>query len=240
MGSVSDEWSTIDASDRKLAGVEQQGLHAHEWYRSDSEPRTWLFKPARQERHRAFGEDIAEKLASELARLLAVPAARVELATRGEMRGVLVEDARPPDWALQHGQVLMGEAVEDYNPDDREHRGHAPQAIRTALERFGSTPSSDLPAGFGAFDAFAGYLIFDALIAQSTVTTETGPFSFRLRAASPPKHCARHSTTLRVSASRCRWQTVPNTWMQVLSHAGRLGAGPADSNTPAGHAGSRW
>jgi hypothetical protein len=166
MKGVSNEWPTVDASAWTLAGVEQQGLHAHEWYRHDSERRTWLFKPARQERHRAFGEDIVEKLASELARLLGVPAARVELATRGEVRGVLVEDARPPDWELQHGRVLMSEAVEDYNPDDREHGGHGPQAIQVALRRFASPPSSGLPPGFGAFDAFAGYLVFDALIAH--------------------------------------------------------------------------
>ena len=84
MTHVSNDWPTVDASAWTLAGVEQQGLHAHEWYSNDAERRTWLFKPARQERHRAFGEEFSEKLASELARLVGVPAARVELA--GEVR----------------------------------------------------------------------------------------------------------------------------------------------------------
>ena len=74
---VPDQWPRVDASAWTLAGIEQQGLHAHEWYRQESEPRTWLFKPARAERHRAIGEDIVEKAASELARLVGVPAARV-------------------------------------------------------------------------------------------------------------------------------------------------------------------
>lgn len=87
---VPDDWLTIDASAWALAGVEQQGLHAHEWYRNEFEPRTWLFKPARPERRRAIGEDIVEKSASELARLLGVPAARVELAEKDAVRGVLV------------------------------------------------------------------------------------------------------------------------------------------------------
>ena len=49
---------------------------------------------------------------------------------------MLVEDARPPGWVLQHGKVLMSEAVEAYNPDGREHRGHGPVAIQAALQRF--------------------------------------------------------------------------------------------------------
>jgi hypothetical protein len=163
---VPESWLTLDAYTWTLAGVEQQGLHAHEWYRNDSEPRTWLFKPARPERHRAIGEDIVEKLASEFARLLGVPAARVELATKGAVRGVLVEDARPPDWVLQHGRVLMSEAIEGYNPEDHENRGHRPAAIQAALHRFGSPPAAGLPSDFDAYDVFAGYLIFDALIAH--------------------------------------------------------------------------
>jgi hypothetical protein len=163
---VPEAWLTLDAGGWTLAGVEQHGLHAHEWYRTDSQPRTWLFKPARPERHRAIGEDIVEKLASDLARLFGVPAARVELAAKGAVRGVLVEDVRPPGWVLQHGQVLMSAAFEAYDPQDHENRGHSPVAIQAALQRFGPPPAVDLPPDFSAFDVFAGYLVFDALIAH--------------------------------------------------------------------------
>ena len=159
-------WLTLDADAWILAGVEQQGLHAHEWYRNEAEPRTWLFKPARPERHRAIGEEIVEKLASELARLIGVPAARVELAAKRSERGVLVEDARPRGWVLQHGKVLMSEAIEAYDSEDQENRGHSPINIQAALQRFRSPPTFDLPPDFSAFDVFAGYLIFDALIAH--------------------------------------------------------------------------
>ena len=163
---VPEGWLTLDAEAWTLAGVEQQGLHAHEWYRNEAEARTWLFKPARPERHRAIGEEIVEKLASELARLIGVPAARVKLAAKGAVRGVLVEDARPPGWVLQHGRVLMSEAVDAYDPEDQENRGHSPNAIQAALQRFRSPPTFDLPPDFAAFDVFAGYLVFDALIAH--------------------------------------------------------------------------
>lgn len=166
MATMRDPWPTIDASTWTLAGIEQQGLHKHDWYRDDSETRTWLFKPARAERHRSLGEDVAEKLASHLAHLVDIPAARVELAVRDGVQGTLVEDVRPSGWSLQHGQVLMSEAVEQYDPDNRERRGHSPSAIRVALERFDAPPGAKVPADFAAFDVFVGYLIFDALIAH--------------------------------------------------------------------------
>ncbi|MUL76463.1 hypothetical protein FZI94_10420 [Mycobacterium sp. CBMA226] len=112
-------------------------------------------------------EDIAEKLGCELARLLGVPAARVELAARDLAPGALVEDARLPGWELQLGQVLMPEVVSDYEPDNSEQVGYNVQNIHRALQRFTVPPeATTLPAGFTAFDTFAGYLIFDALIAH--------------------------------------------------------------------------
>lgn len=166
MSHVENQWPEVDASAWTLAGVEQQGLQPHDWYRHDSEPRTWLFKPARDERRRAIGEDIAEKLASELARLIGVPTARVELATMGTVRGVLIEDVRPSGWELQHGQVLMSEVADSHEPTTFQNPGHSPISIRAALERFAPPPESDLPDNFCGFDAFTGFLIFDALIAH--------------------------------------------------------------------------
>lgn len=60
----------------------------------------------------------------------------------------------------------MSEAVEGYDPDDREHRGHSPSAIQSALQRFGAPPLGDILPDFAAYDVFAGFLVFDALIAH--------------------------------------------------------------------------
>jgi hypothetical protein len=60
----------------------------------------------------------------------------------------------------------MPEVVEDYDPEDGEHRGYNVEAVREALKRFGPPPNSHLPPMFSAFDVFAGYLVFDALIAH--------------------------------------------------------------------------
>jgi hypothetical protein len=156
----------VDLSDWRLAGVETQGMHAHDWLKHESRERTWLYKQVRPERDRSLGEDVAEKLACEFASLAGVPAARVELAVRGGTRGCIVEDARWPGGALQHGRVLMNEVDEGYDPDDTSNRGQSIAAVQRGLDRFAAPPDSSVPSTFHAFDVFAGYLVFDALIAQ--------------------------------------------------------------------------
>jgi hypothetical protein len=163
---VLDSWPVVPVDDWSVAGLETQGQHPHDWLKHPSQKRTWLFKPARPERDRSLGEDVAEKLASELARLAGIPAAKVELAVRDGVRGALVEDARLPNWELQAGQALILEVVPDYDPDDPGQRGHNIETIQQALTRFAIPLGSSLPATFHAFDAFAGYLVFDALIAH--------------------------------------------------------------------------
>lgn len=159
-------WSIVDASSWSVAGLENQGQHPHDWLSSREHSRTWLFKPARPERDRSLGEDVVEKMASELAKVLGVPAAPVELAVRDGVRGALVEDVRPSGWELQAGQVLLPEVVPDYDPDGQGQRGYNVSTVRAALERFAVPPGSSLPTSFRAFDVFAGYLVFDALIAH--------------------------------------------------------------------------
>lgn len=163
---VHDPWPVVTVDDWSVAGLETQGQHPHDWLKHPSQKRTWLFKPARPERDRSLGEDVVEKLASELARLIGIPAAPVELAVRDGVRGALVEDVRLSNWELQAGQALIPEVVPDYDPDDPGRRGHNIETIRQALTRFAIPPDSLLPAAFRAFDTFVGYLVFDALIAH--------------------------------------------------------------------------
>ncbi|CCK63171.1 Conserved protein of unknown function [Mycobacterium canettii CIPT 140070017] len=71
----------------------------------------------------------------------------------------MVEDVRLP-------QALMPEVVLNCDPDDPGQRGHNVEAIQQALARFAAPPDSALLSTFRAFDAFVGYLVFDALIAH--------------------------------------------------------------------------
>lgn len=159
-------WNVVDASSWILAGEEPQGLRPHSWLRHESLERTWLFKHPGVVPDRPLGEDVTEKLASELASVFGIPAARVELAVRGGVRGCLVEDLRWSGGSLEPGQALLAEVVPGYNPEDPGHRGHNVANIRQALGRFTAPPASPTPEGFDAFDVFAGYLAFDALIAN--------------------------------------------------------------------------
>jgi hypothetical protein len=166
MSDVPQPWPIVDVSAWTIAGEETQGLQPHQWLSHESRERTWLFKPLRQERNRPLGEHVAEKLASDLARVLGIPSARVDLADRDGVPGCIVEDVRWSKGSLQPGRVLLPEVVGDYDPEDPERRGHNVLNIRLALERFAAPPDSHAPEGFIAFDVFAGYLIFDALIAN--------------------------------------------------------------------------
>ena len=163
---MTDQWNVVDASLWTLAGEEPQGLRPHPWLSHASRERTWLFKHPAVEPNRPLGEDVTEKLASELARVFGIPAARVELAVRDGIRGCLVEDLRWSKWSHEPGQVLLAEVVQGYDPEDPEHRGHNLANIRRALARFTAPPASPSPDKFKAFDVFAGYLVFDALIAN--------------------------------------------------------------------------
>jgi hypothetical protein len=159
-------WPVIDASRWDLAGEEPQGQRQHPWLRSEGVARTWLFKERVVEPGRPLHEDITEKIASELAGQLGIPAARVDLAQRHGARGCLVEDLRWSKGDDQPGQVLLAGVVNGYDPTDTERRGHNVINIHGALEGFGAPPNSVTPPDFTAFDVFAGYLPFDALIAN--------------------------------------------------------------------------
>lgn len=67
---------------------------------------------------------------------------------------------------MQPGAVLLSGCVQDYESQTKTRRGHSLTNIRDALKAFSVPPDSVLPATFGAFDVFVGYLVFDALIAN--------------------------------------------------------------------------
>ncbi len=102
----------------------------------------------------------AERIASEIAPLLGVPAAKVDLAVRGETRGVI-------SWriggVLRHGNELLNGLYEDYEADAKGLvKGYDLPSIRTVLQPYGGWDR-----GLTAFDCFAGLLVFDALISNT-------------------------------------------------------------------------
>lgn len=132
-------------------------------------PRTLcLFKSVTVSEASACDEDLAEKAAAEIDRLLGVPCAHVELAIRDDARGSVSADLCPKGWQLQHGTLLMQDReIPDYVPGKvRGRPGHSLENIRLVLDGAGPPPDSDLPFTATGFDVFAGYAVFDALIAN--------------------------------------------------------------------------
>ncbi len=143
-----------------------------------TKPKFWfdgngkLFKECRP----GTGEDWSEKVAAELAELLGLPHATVDLAVWREKRGIVTPSFVPEGASLVLGNELLGAFIEDYPvnaPGTRQHC-RVPQhtlgaifhvmdweALRLPIN--GRLPlDSESPA-----DMFAAYLMFDAWIANT-------------------------------------------------------------------------
>jgi hypothetical protein len=67
---------------------------------------------------------------------------------------------------MQPGAVLISELVENYESRTKTRAGHTLANVQTALHAIAPPPEPRVPGVGDAFDVFAGYLVFDALIAN--------------------------------------------------------------------------
>ena len=139
------------------------------WLESPTQE-SYLFKNVRQDSiGSVYGDDWAEKLAAELAGLLGVPAAAVDLAHRDGNPGVICRRLNDPGVVeLVHGNELLGGRESGYDMDlKREHPQYTVDLV------YGCIRETAAPAGFPqvqsltGFDVWAGYLVFDAWIANT-------------------------------------------------------------------------
>jgi hypothetical protein len=112
------------------------------------------------------GEDLAEKVASELASLMGVTHARVEFAKRGDQVGCISKDVAATNWELQAGAVALTAEHADFTTKNRDRTGHSLANIRAVLSRANCPAEALVPPSFDAYDLFCGYLVFDAWIAN--------------------------------------------------------------------------
>lgn len=166
----------IDVTDWGAVGPEVLGTKRKQWLEHPDGGK-WLFKVVRSKimgggELRVFGEDWSEKAAREIGLLVGVPVPEVHLARRttaaGEVqRGSLVRSFLGGDEALAHGNELLGRADPSYDRDrTREVAGYTLKAVWVALDGFGPPSGMSAPISTAA-EAFAGYLVFDALIANT-------------------------------------------------------------------------
>ncbi len=93
----------------------------------------------------------------------------MEFAGRASDEGIISRNVRPDGWDLHSGDVRLSEypGYLSCSGDDRpkERVGHNLANIRSILNGCGPPPG--LPAECSAFSVFAGYLVFDAWIANT-------------------------------------------------------------------------
>lgn len=142
---------------------EALGTKSKFWYRpvSGNEKEDWLFKFPRPN----TGEHWAEKIAAEIAGLMKVRHARVELAMFGGTHGSASESFvdRSKGFGLVHGNEIMAGHVTGYEPQRRMRQSdHTFANIVTAItQAFGGTlPPQELAT-------LASYLVMDAVIGNT-------------------------------------------------------------------------
>lgn len=161
----------ISVDPHKAEAIEQLGTKRKFWY-SDQGKRI-LFKAVKVE-ERGTGEDWAEKIACELARLLGLPCVHYELAKEIETKtpGVVCENCAPQPWALMLGNQLLLDCDTSYPKDGRKYKvcEHTVDAVAKIIDGLQLPPASWtglLPQGIRtALDVFSGYLLLDAWIAN--------------------------------------------------------------------------
>lgn len=153
---------------RWRSGEEPMGTKQKFWCQADDGLR-FLFKYARE----GTGEDWAEKVASEIAAVMQVPHAQVDLARFNGHRGTLTLDFTEPDSGvvLVHGNELLQEGRPDY-PADAAYRAsqHTVGAVLDVLGQpfvYPPVQAQSIAGVSSAADWFVGYLVLDALIGNT-------------------------------------------------------------------------
>lgn len=157
-------FTVLDASSWEAGGLEQIGVTQHLWLRHPEDGALHLWKPAtgrRLERR----EHWAEKLASEIAGVLGMPCAHVELAERNAVPGCLSRNLMTEGEEIFAGALFLGGIDPTFDPATRGHPVYTIANVERVLNGVeGPAGFVGLPPTAVAFDVFAGYMAFDALV----------------------------------------------------------------------------
>jgi HipA-like C-terminal domain len=166
------EYTIVDIPQDAREDTEQLGSKPKFWVTlADGR---WLFKAARPN----TGEDWAEKVAAELAKILDVDAAEVELATYVSQRGCISKNfiQRDRGEALIHGNEVLAAIVSGYDKTKiMKQSDHTVDNIIKSLTNF-------LPDGSSAasLKQLAEFMVFDALIGNTDRHHENWGMRLRL------------------------------------------------------------
>ena len=148
--------SGIDPEDEP----ERLGSKRKFWFRREDGVRC-LFKFPRHD----FGEHWAEKVAAEVADLIGVRCAEVQLARFGDVLGTQSSAFAEPEWLRVHGNEVMAEGIPGYDGSRGSGRGdHSIRNILLAVSRWAERHDLDPQA---ILWELASYAILDGLIGNT-------------------------------------------------------------------------
>lgn len=153
-------------SSDQIVGDEQLGSKEKFWFRQDG--MRWLFKEVRVIEKSGVvvptGEDWAEKVAAEIAHLLKIPAATVELAVFEGRLGCASLNFTSPAQQLMHGNEVMAGYLKGYDPGMRfQQSSHTVENIIKAIRAMFPNANEHRTV----LRQLASYLVLDALIGNT-------------------------------------------------------------------------
>ena len=148
---VKPEWRSVS---------EEMGSKEKFWYRKPDDETNWLFKHPRPN----TGEHWAEKIAAEVASVIEITHAQVELAQFQDERGSVTKSFVRGGGTLHHGNQLLEVAIDGYNPERKfQQSHHTLENIWKVLDFVFRMPKSARWAKF----TIANYMVLDALIGNT-------------------------------------------------------------------------
>ena len=157
---MSDEYPIVTVEPDWGSDPEEMGSKEKFWYSKPDDETNWLFKYPRPK----TGEHWAEKIASEVASVIGIRHAKVELAEFEDERGSVTESFARGGRALCHGNQLLEVAIDGYNPKRRfQQSHHTLENIWKVLDCVFITPESARRAKL----VIANYMVLDALIGNT-------------------------------------------------------------------------
>lgn len=154
---MSNTYPIVQVKPEWVVNSEDMGSKIKVWYRQSDNATKWLFKYPRPD----TGEHWAEKIAAEVASVLGVKHAKVELAELQGERGSVTESFARGGRTLWHGNQLLEAIIVGYNPEKRFQQSHHTleniwKVMENIFERHGDKKR-----------AIAEYAVLDALIGNT-------------------------------------------------------------------------